>query len=291
MFKKTILMFIYALFLSNGVTASEELRQNFYYCNQSLKSFVHDKAKSYRSKYVDEKVWDEVKDFLIPTHHPIKRKLDSIFLASRVFYDLHTMKAAGFAPAIPQHHTQIIVTSHPKLKGYIIKAYLDVQEYHLSQPEHYFWVKRVRGATLIRNFIAKYHWQHLFKVPKKWIYLLPDEPSLPPKTLRKMFILVEEDMQIYSDPKNIKLWGSERVTKKLLTALYNIITKLGLYDCAKPPNCPFSRDGRVAFVDTQTYDRWPVAYHKLTPHLSSSNKEYWLRLIEKGQKNKSDKLL
>jgi hypothetical protein len=69
------------------------------------------------------------------------------------------------------------------------------------------------------------------------------------------------------------------VTPELLKALYTVITELGLFDCAKPANCPISKDGRVAFVDTQSYHSKKVKYHKLTHFLSPNMRQYWLSLI------------
>jgi|EndMetStandDraft_5_1072996.scaffolds.fasta_scaffold37093_2 hypothetical protein len=236
------------------------------------------------SAFVSEAVWQQVKEYIMPNDHPAKSKLDKIFSHSRAFSNFDTMEAAGFAYAKPQHHTHIIVTRHPKLKGYVIKAYLDMQKYHLGQPEHFFWVKRVIGSRLIRDSIQAHQYGHLLKVPKKWIYLLPDKPSPPSAYLRKMFILVEEDMDIYNDVKNEQMWGSPSATKELLRALFTVITEHGFFDCAKPANCPFSKDGRVALVDTQTYYKKRVKYSKLTPFLSPAGRIYWKKLIEKNKK-------
>lgn len=241
------------------------------------------------SRYVSAEAWQQVQPYLMPNDHPAKERLDQIFSTSRAFCDQKSMEAAGFDPAEPQHCTQIIVTRHPLLKGYVIKAYLDEQPYRKDRPEYIYWIWRATGAQLIRQAIADHNYDHLFKVPQKWIYLLPDEPSPPPGYLRKMFILVEEDMDIFNDKTNEKLWRSPFVTKERLKALYTIVTELGLFDCAKPSNCPFSKDGRNAFVDTQSYYKSHVRYSKLTPYLSSPMKSYWRKLIKQGMENKSER--
>ncbi len=232
------------------------------------------------SIYVSNEIWEQVIEYLMPNDHPIKEKLDQIFLRSRALTDKKSMKAAGFAAAKPQHHSQIIVAKHPELKGYVIKAYRDDQDYHSGKPEQYFWIKRAQGARLIQESIVAHKYEHLFKVPKKWIYVLPDEPSPPSNYLRKIFILVEEDMELLDKKRNKKSWGSSVITKELLQALYTILTELGLFDCSKPSNCPFSIDGRVAFIDTQSYHKKRVKYHNLTPYLSSSRRSYWEKLIK-----------
>lgn len=233
------------------------------------------------SLYASDAAWESVYDFLIPEDHPIKNELDQIFTSSRAFETHATMKSAGFSPAKPQKFTQLIFTSHPNIKGYVIKAYLDNQKYFEQRPEFYYWVKRIKGANLIRQYIEFNNYSHLLKVPRKWIYLLPDEPSPNPKYLRKNFILVEEDMDIYGDAGNKRIWKSSLVTKELLNALYKTAMDLGLYDSLHPlNNCPFSKDGRVAFVDTQRFYEARVKFYNLTPYLSPTMRQHWLKLTK-----------
>ena len=250
-------------------------------CTQGIQAEQERPPNENPSIYVSKEVWEQVRDYLMPNDHPIKEKLDQIFLRSRALVDKKSMKAAGFAAAKPQHHTQIIVTRHPELKGYVIKAYRDDQDYHSGKPEHYFWIKRAIGAQLIQESITAHKYEHLFKVPKKWIYVLPDNPPPSPNYLRKMFILVEEDMELMDNKRNKKIWGSKWITQELLQALYTIATELGLFDCTKPSNCPFSIDGRVAFIDTQSFHKKRVKYHNLTPYLSPSMRSFWEELIKK----------
>lgn len=249
-------------------------------CTRVIYADHDSNAQTTPSIHVSEALWGEVTEFLLPNEHPVKGQLDEIFLTSRAIINRQSMVEAGFDDAKPQHHTRIIVTRHPKLKGYIIKAYLDDEDYHSGHPEQYFWIKRATGARLIQNSIRAHQYEHLFKVPKKWIYLLPDEPSPPRDYLRKIFILVEEDMDLLDEKQNMAKWGSDEVTKELLKALYTITTELGLFDCTKLDNCPFSKDGRVAFIDTQSYHKSYVKYHKLTPHLNPSMRSYWKKLIK-----------
>ena len=69
---------------------------------------------------------------------------------------------------------------------------------------------------------------------------------------------------------------------------FNILETVGLHDCAKPHNAPFSKDGRIAFIDTQSYHEWSVNFKALTPYLSPANKAYWKMLIKKDQKDQKD---
>lgn len=247
-----------------------------------------DEPKISLSKYVSDQVWAEVSDYLMPDDHPVKKKLDEIFSSSRALSTIVSMKMAGFFPVRPEPHTQLIVTKHPELKGYVIKAYLDNQEYSKNLPEYYYWIRRIQGARKVRDYIEMHQLGHLFKVPSKWIYLLPDEPSASQLSVRKNFILVEDDMEIYPTKTNERLWKSSKVTPELLDTLFKLITEVGLYD-AKARNCPFCKDGRIAFVDTQVHPKGEGfvtfnpqkidKYEKLLKHLSAKNKVHWNTLI------------
>lgn len=231
-----------------------------------------------RSPHVPKNVWNRLAPYFLPENHPIKRFLDQIFSNSRVILSIKSMKKAGFIHPKPRKWTHLIVTKHSDFPGYIFKVYLDAQRYYKNKPEYLHWLERIQGASKIQAEINRHHWQHFFKVPKKWIYPLPPNPSPPKEFLRKNFILVEEDMDIYDEETNYKKWKSQWVTVEKLDALYTLLEKLGLHDCPKPDNIPFSKDGKISFVDTQTINKWPVLYKKLIPYLPSSIKSYWKKL-------------
>ena len=234
--------------------------------------------------YVKDNIWDQVEPFLIPDDHPVKEQLDEIFFKKRAIVSIKSMEKAGFENVVPQRFTHIIVTKHPEIPGYVFKVYLDAQRYYANKPEYYFYIKRATGARKIQALLDEKDWNHQFKVPKKWIYVVPEEPSPPDELVRKNFILVEEDMDIYDNSTNCKYWKSDFVTKELIERFHYIVYELGLSDCAKPANAPFSRDGRIAFVDTQTYDSWPISYYKITPYLSKEIRSYWKKLIKTDKK-------
>lgn len=230
--------------------------------------------------YVSKKVWEQISPFLLPPDHPIKGRLDRLFSSSRVILNLKTLKAAGFQTHGPRRFTRLIVAKHPEFPGYIFKLYVDAQRNHKDKPDYYYWLKRVKGARLIYRLITENHLDQWFKVPQKWIYPLPPEPSPPSVFLRKNFILVQEDMDVLEEKENEACWESERVSFALLSDLFFILQKTGLADCAKPHNIPFSRDGKIAFIDTQTYHQWPVKWKEMVHYLSAPNRTYWKELIE-----------
>lgn len=80
-------------------------------------------------------------------------------------------------------------------------------------------------------------------------------------------------------PQTCTAWNNLQ-EKELLSALYDVLEITGLKDCAKPANIPFSQDGRIAFVDTQSWKEWPVDYNKLTDYLSPDLQVYWKNKIK-----------
>lgn len=219
-------------------------------------------------------------DYFLPECHPIKPLLDSLFSDSRIILNLKTLKKAGFIFSKPRKFTNLVVARHPELPGFIFKLYLDAQRYHKDRPELHFWMLRAQGADLVREAIEANHLHEWLKVPQKWIYKLPRKPSCPKGYMKKKYILVEEDMYLLSHDENEKLWESSFVTSQHLQAVYFILKKVGLSDCAKPDNMPFSIDGRIAFIDTQTHG-CRVPYDNLSSWLSTENQTYWKQLTQK----------
>lgn len=239
-----------------------------------------------RPSHVDKETWNEVKPHFLPYDHPIRKSLDGIFhQKKRALLSKKSMKKAGFTNSEPEKTTRIIVTRHSSIPGYIIKTHLDSQKARKNLPEQHYWLLRIEGVKRIKELIAQNGWEETFKVPKKWIYPLPAHPAPPPAFQRINFILVEEDMNLLDTKENKKMWASSVVDKSLLEKLFTITETLGLNDCAKPDNAPFAYDGKIAFIDTQSFDEWPVLYKKLTPFLSSEMRTYWKSLTKKSRKS------
>lgn len=232
----------------------------------------------------NQPTWKKLSPYFLPEDHPIKEKLDKLFSSSRAILNLDTLKKAGFISPKVRKYTRLIVTKHPKFPGIIFKLYIDAQRYHKNKPEWHYWLKRVKGAEKIQNYILMNDLGGYFKVPKKWIYALPLHPSPPSEYLCKHFILVEEEMDIYNNEDNEKKWKGDQVTASMLNILFLMLEDLGLQDCAKPDNIPFCKDGKIAFIDTQAHNQWPVLYDKLSPFLSSSMKDYWKKIVKDGKR-------
>lgn len=237
-----------------------------------------------RNPHVSEETWDRLLPYLLPSDHPIKPKLDELFTSTRLLKNPKSMKKAGFLNPHPLEWARIVVSKHLSLPGYVIKAYLDNEPYLDGEPEYAFFMKRIDGARLIKSEIRKRGIGYLFKVPKKWIYPVPEYPAPSSKAFRKNFILIEEDMNIYPHEQNYEQWqNNPALTPQTLQILYDLIQDLGLAD-SRPENLPFSKDGRIAFVDTEIFNEWPAKLAKLTKALKGNNKAYWKQIIKSNSK-------
>jgi hypothetical protein len=127
--------------------------------------------------------------------------------------------------------------------------------------------------------VEAHQWQHIFKVPLKWIYILPSHPA-PENTLHpKYLVLVAEDMKILSKKKNYHNWHY-KMTIPLLEAVFTVLTEGGFYDAMYAFNMPYAKDGRIALIDLEQYNGWPVPYHKLSKYLNSQMRAHWELLIQ-----------
>ena len=232
----------------------------------------------YQRNRIDPVSWEMAEPFLIPEDHPIKGKLDAIFSKTRATTSIETFKKAGFEYLPLRKWDNVIVAWHPKLKGHLVKVYLDDQ---IGIPDLHALIQRIYGAEKIRAAINEFGYQKMLKVPRKWLYPLPDLPESLPGLQRKQFILVAEDMHLVSGYENELLWKNS-VSKTTLKALFHLLESLGLKDSVYITNIPFSVDGKIAFIDTEHHGKWPVEHPKLLHFLSKKKQKYWSELIRDG---------
>lgn len=246
-----------------------------------------------QSQILSSDVYALVEPFLMTEEHPLKVKLDKLFAGSRAISCRKTLVAAGFEDKEPEPVTKIIVTRHRKMKGYIFKVYTDdYLDYHHGEPEVYTFLRRARGAKMIREEIALQGWDSVFKAPQKWIYAIP-ESSMPLKSnhVHRKFILVEEEMDLLSSEQIKECWRNGTMTKNHLDKLFYLTTRLGLRGCCKYDNIPICKDGRIAFVDTQSNLRWPVAYSRLNGVLQGAMLTYWQKITKDSEGSSVERII
>lgn len=234
--------------------------------------------------YIELHVWEKLTPFFLPDDHPAKADLDSIF-STRVSLTSATLEAAGFNKPRQRPHSHLVSSKHPRLKGYLVKLYTD------DYPEVDEWkylLRRIRGVLAVKSSIKKHGYEHIMKVPKKWIYPLPLEPSPPKGYFRKHFALIVEDMNIMSSVDNKALWKGPEMTKERMDAIYTVLDEVGLCDCVHAFNIPFCKDDmKIAFIDTEDNKCGPVQFRKMMKYLNHDMKAYLNKLIENdGPKNR-----
>ena len=266
------LFFLYILSRCLTGLYSFELKSDF-----PLKSFPY-----HYNAYVEPSLWVDLEPFFLPENHPAKPVLDKLFSKQRPTLSKEAFEKAGFdILGTIRTELNIVVGTHPKLRGFLLKFYFDTQP---AFPEWHNWLARIRGACRIQECIERHHFQKIFKVPRKWIYPLPTHPSPPADSRynRKNFILIVEDMKILSHHENRKAF-KKKMTRAILDALYIVITEEGLIDSIFAGNIPFNKKGQINFVDTEhSHLYFPIEYSRVSKYLSPEMIEYWEFLIKTG---------
>lgn len=228
-----------------------------------------------RNTKIAAEVWNSLEPHFLPENHKLKKNLDAIFNAKNVTQNSESIEKAKFKHIIIGKKSHIVVAMHPKLKGYRIKFYLEEGP---EVDDIYKLKRRVEGAKAIRNIIENDPvYSLIFRVPRKWLY------PLPYPTNKIHLVLIAEDMDIYSYEQNWLKWRSTSINPKKLDALYEVMEKAGLWDSVFAFNIPFTKDGKIAFIDTEYYHKWPVPYHKLNQYLSPRMEIYWREKTQASQ--------
>lgn len=230
--------------------------------------------------YISQEARGKIRPFILPEDHPAKAKLDKIFHATRASFDDQSLKKAGFDIKFKQPRSFIRVVSHPSLPNYLIKLVTDVQiEEKDKHPPWYWFVNRCLGVKKIHEVLAQNNIKY-FVAPKKWIYPLPINPyptSKNSRQIRKLVVLLVEDMQLTTKYDNLSAWKRE-ITSKHLDELFLIMKAVGGHSY-RAENIPQTKKGTFAFVDTE-YPKSPPRYSDIRRYLSSGKRHYWDRLVE-----------
>lgn len=242
---------------------------------------VQNKKFDYEYPDVSDEIWSEMEHCLLPENHSAWPKLNRIFCKTRATQTPEHFKKAGFKRWQPGRWSRVAASGHASFPEYFVKAYCDSEIGILYDWKR--WIHRIRGAELIRECIEKNELQSQFKVPKKWIYPLPKKPAPPDNSryIRKNFILICENMNIHDHKTNEKMY-KKRFNKKMIYNLYRILQTCGLYDSVYVFNMPFCKDGKIAFIDTEYHNKWPLPYHKLNSRFSKEMELHWKKITFKG---------
>ncbi|HRD55536.1 MAG TPA: hypothetical protein PLC42_03975 [Parachlamydiaceae bacterium] len=226
---------------------------------------------------VSNNVWKDIQPYLLPYNHPLRKKMDKLFKSFRVTENAKSLQKAGFERWEPAFFSKAIISKNERIDdGYYFKFYSDEQDIAVESEQ---WINRAFEARNLAKTIKNLGYQDFFIVPKKWIYPIPDVPRSK-SAFPKNFILIAKKIGIEKSTTSRYKWQN-RITKKMLKALYTVIEKEGLVDSLASHNVPFSKDDKLVFVDLEHHHKWPVPFEKLLKYLNPSMQIYWKQLIDR----------
>lgn len=222
-----------------------------------------------------EKGPEEYFDYLLPENNPLQKPLSQIFADPNVLKTPETFRKAGFQ-VISERPSGMLVASHPLLKGYLVKAYIESHK----MKENWEWaVYRCLGVNLIRKLIKEKKLRH-FVTPDKWIYpLTPFEKNGNLIENTTPIILVVTDMELVDKSDSKNAWKTSH-DKILIQQLYCILSH-GYSSCCLGSNIPYTLKGKYACIDTENPQR-DLPLHHVGRHLSEEMSLYWEYLVRTG---------
>ena len=206
--------------------------------------------------------------------------MESLFYKRSIIQDENSFKKAGFIIFRSQKYSFVKVARHPSLKGWVLKLYLLSENRCRSSNTmtgQDWLIRRCVGAAKIREFIQQNH-IHYFAVPDKWLFELPKDPLFPEK---RVFVVVETDMHVYSKAESREKWKTKCTTQHL-DELF-LLVKNGYGSPALPLNVPYTKMDKFAFIDTEFFNR-TLNIPRLRMFFSPKMSHYWSRLISNVSK-------
>lgn len=180
----------------------------------------------------------------MPLADPSSLDLGSLFRDPDMFDSRRTWSSAGFHVIARDNNGKIMVARHALVPGLLFKKYArDVDE--KDQTKNY--ERRVEGANRLRAFITSRRLTRV-TVPRKWLLELPQAFSRRARS----YVLVVEQLDLLDDVQTKAAYHriDPNVLAELAVVLYHF---RGMDSNAK--NLPFTVDGRIAFIDTEHWDR------------------------------------
>lgn len=196
--------------------------------------------------------------------------LDPLFRDPGMFDSRDAWRDAGFDVLARSDPGKVMVARHASAAGYLFKKYTPSFA-QADQSENY--QRRIEGAQRVRGIIADRALRGVV-TPQKWLHELPRAFGSREQTAH---VLIVEEVPLLDHDATKRAYRD--ISKDTLRDLCVVLHALpGLDSIAK--NLPFTQDGRIAFIDTEHWDRHRDRRH-LKLHIGShlSSKRY--RLAEK----------
>jgi hypothetical protein len=180
-----------------------------------------------------------------------------LFVDPNMFDSRDDFRDAGFDVLGRSSDSKIMVGSHPSARDYLFKKY--ARDISLKE-QHGNYLRRVEGVRRLRALITDKDLQSVI-VPRKQLYELPSKFG---SRDRSSYVLIVERLPILDSDRSERAYHriDEDVLRDLCTVCYMFP---GLDSNAK--NIPFTEDGRIAFIDTEHWDRHSDRHKRKKPYL------------------------
>lgn len=246
--------------------------QIFFFCLLSLFNCSVLLGDIQRAQILDLKV----KDCLLPADHPLQEQLKNLFENSDMFQSSFQLEQEGFH-LIGRTRRGFMVAGHPAIGNYLIKKFQDDTP-RRQQIKNY--LRRINGATALREFIQLNNLQHIV-VPKKWLYCLPKRFS-EPKTGKRTYVLIVEKIDLCNGGQ---LRNGEiamryaSIDSDVLRELCLVVYYFRGLDSGLQ-NMPFTYKNKIAFIDTEHWENNREGFLKHAEHfLTQDRKDYALTIF------------
>lgn len=216
---------------------------------------------------------------------PETSDLGSLFRDRDMFDSAHDWSDAGFK-IIRSSENKICVASHRDAPGYLFKKYVSSGKRDSLKDQLENYETRVEGAKKLRSLIDDEHLQHVV-VPRKWIRELPSRFS---GKKNSSHIMVVQRLDLIDDSER----EYRRISPDVLADLCVVLRSFRGLD-SRANNMPFTTDGKVAFIDTEHWNRHAGKSHKqrkflkyVGEHMSGDRRKLAQRLFDGGGRGDYD---
>lgn len=215
--------------------------------------------------------------YMLPQYHPAKGALDVIAANPDVFKSRPSLAQAGWTLLDLSDQIRpwtIMVASRPEIEGFVVKTYSTEYKDPTYDVALYRYVRRIRNVRKLLAYLED-HKCTFVTAPHKWLYRIP-------KT--NIYLLIAEKMDII--PGSIEegevLERFKSITKEQLEELARVMIDVKGCD-ATLQNIPLTRDGKMAFLDTDHQGFYPDAWERriipsLSPDMQKYARDLWRRL-------------
>ena len=201
---------------------------------------------------------------------PTALDLGGLFTDPAMFDSRKAWRRAGFDIFDPAKDTECMVASHRSAPGYLFKKYTD----DVSQREQRAnYDARIEGARRISEFIRRESLQHVV-VPKKHLH------DLPKSFGKSSSILIVERIDIIGREASEHRYRD--IPAGVLRDLLRVLVELPGLD-SNSKNVQFTREGKIAFVDLENWnrrDRSAVTLKSIGSYLSKDRRKLASRILD-----------